>query len=382
MRKNYQSMEQKSFSKLSSDTISALRFPLMVGIVFIHFGVLKGITVQGVEYGANPPLWLVYVNNLFSQVLPRIGVPLFFLMSGYLFFLSGLTADSYKSKLKKRARTLLVPYILWNAIFILYYAMRSLPALHSLFPNASPGNWSVLTVLGCFYNSKLGVFFDPSQPQTDFNIYPQCVPMWYVRDLMLVMILAPLFHWLIKKAGWRAVVALGVVWFFVWADKPLGYIRQLADASFFFSWGACLAIRGTDFTTSMRRFRPALWLYPIVAVADLLTKDLACNPYLHNAGIVIGIFAAVQLAATLLERGKVRVNKFLAGASFFIFALHTLFIGNLAKVFVKVCFIDSPYYMCLLYFAVPITTIAVCLALYWPLRRCAPKLCVLLTGGR
>lgn len=104
-------MEQKSFSKLSSDTISALRFPLMVGIVFIHVRVLEGIDVQGVKIGSDLPYWLTCIQSMFSDVIPSIGVPLFFLMSGYLFFYSGLTRISYRNKFKKRARTLLLPYI-------------------------------------------------------------------------------------------------------------------------------------------------------------------------------------------------------------------------------------------------------------------------------
>ena len=74
-----------SREELLSKTISTLRFPLAVGIVFIH-NQMDRIEIQGevIEF-ANWPV-VKYAVDLFSQVLPRIAVPLFFLFSGYLFF--------------------------------------------------------------------------------------------------------------------------------------------------------------------------------------------------------------------------------------------------------------------------------------------------------
>jgi len=353
----------------------------MIGIVLIHiFYVTKGITVNGVVYGANAPYWLLCICNLFSMVLARIGVPLFFLMSGYLFFQQSLTADVYKSKLKKRARTLLVPYLLWNAIFLLFFAVHSLPLFNG-FSHIGEGRWTILRVLGSFCDKRMGVF-PSAEDVSEVFAYPQDIPMWYVRDLMIVMLLAPLLYALIKKAGWWVVATLGVVWYFVWGNKQFGYLCQLTDAAFFFAWGAYLAVRGRDFVAAMRRFRPALWLYPVIAIADLLTKGEPCNPYLHNAGIIVGMFAAVQLTAMLLERGKIRVSKFLANASFFLFAAHCLVLNPLLRIVLMVCHIDSPFYILALYFTVPLMAIALCLGTYWLLHRYTPRLCALLTGGR
>lgn len=375
-------MKQNNLSPLSSSTISALRFPLMVGIVFIHFGILHGISIHGVTYGDNPPIWVAGVNNLISNVLARIGVPLFFLISGYLFFLNGFSKQSYVSKLKKRARTLLIPYVLWNAIFIIYSWVMRLPVLHFIFPNSRPVDWSLWKFIACFFNCREGLFANPDAVVTDFNVYPQCVPMWYVRDLMLVMVLSPIIYWLVKKLGWWVVLFLGAAWYCSWGSKTLGYPRQLIAAIFFFSIGACYAIKSIDFVASMRLNHFALWLYPFVAIADLLTKNLAYNPYIHNAGILIGLVAAVSLTACLLENKRIRVNHFLASASFFLFALHTLFMGNLGSLITKLTFVDTPVYMLLLYLVVPTLTICICLAFYWLMQRYTPRLLALLTGGR
>ena len=93
--------------KLQSDTITWLRFPLIVGVVFIH----DNITL-GQNSGVINPFWFDCVIRLFSDVLPRVCVPLFFIISGFLFFYGVKNLRlSYVNKVKRRFRTLFIPYV-------------------------------------------------------------------------------------------------------------------------------------------------------------------------------------------------------------------------------------------------------------------------------
>ena len=99
---------------LLSKTNSFLRFPLIVGVVLIHNN-LEEINIQGktISYGSWP--WLSYLMEFFSSVLPTIAVPLFFFISGFLFFHhTDFDGTVYKKKLKSRCRTLLVTYLIRN----------------------------------------------------------------------------------------------------------------------------------------------------------------------------------------------------------------------------------------------------------------------------
>lgn len=104
--------------------------------------------------------------------------------------------------------------------------------------------------------------------------------------------------------------------------------------------------------------------------------------YIHNIGIIFGIFSAVVLTAYLLESGVIRVNKFLSDGSFFLYALHALLMLVLARCITKVFFVDSLFYTVALYFIVPCLTTAVSFGLYELLRRYTPRICAVLTGGR
>ena len=67
------------------DVITWLRFPLILGVVFIHTNIYSLVKMWE---GASPqwPQWLIYVfNYLYLIVLPE-PVPVLFIISGYFFF--------------------------------------------------------------------------------------------------------------------------------------------------------------------------------------------------------------------------------------------------------------------------------------------------------
>ena len=105
--------------ELQSKTIAFLRFPLIVGVVLIHC-YYKELPIGGVKIPVMDeyPIYKL-IADLFSQVLARTAVPLFFLISSYLFFYkSSFSWPMYDSKLRKRAQTLLLPYLFWNGALV------------------------------------------------------------------------------------------------------------------------------------------------------------------------------------------------------------------------------------------------------------------------
>ena len=376
-----------------SETISLLRFPLTVFVVFIHYNVgVRGFSLHGVTYGLDAPEWFRCLTAFFSDVLPRTAVPLFYIISGYLFFRGGsFDTGIYRRKLRTRASTLLVPYLLWNVIAVLVQLSHRLPFLSSVFPNACLMEVQ-LTPLRLFrtfadnYWNK-GILVTPENDGMVSELpYPADGPLWYVRDLMVMVLLAPLIWWLVKRAGRWLVVVLGVLWYLrpllfpMWAE---GWGTMLLDAAFFFSWGACCGIRGLNPMNETRKPWPAALLYLPLAIADALTKGWEYNIFIHKAGIVLGIVAIVRIATYLVDTGKAGANAMLAGSSFLVFALHTLVMDDIGKVLFTVLHLPINIgTLLLLYFIVPSITILFCLVVYFALRRLAPPLCRLLTGGR
>lgn len=51
----------------------------------------------------------------------------------------------------------------------------------------------------------------------------------------------------------------------------------------------------------------------VLALADLLSKELGWNVYVHNVGILVGCVFAISLSAYGLEKALWRTNSFLEG---------------------------------------------------------------------
>ncbi len=105
----------------TSQAINMLRLPLAFLIVIGHANILKfplrtGDLLVSYNYGI-----IKYPIHLFSDILFGPAVPLFFMISGFLFFVGVNKFDTatYKCKILSRARTLLIPYLIWNLIYLL-----------------------------------------------------------------------------------------------------------------------------------------------------------------------------------------------------------------------------------------------------------------------
>ena len=364
--------------KLLSDTITYLRFPLIVGVVFIHFNLVdKGFSANGINYdlnGGNVDL-VRYVVLLFSDVLPSLSVPLFFIFSGFLFFynMDRLDGETYKKKLIKRFWTLAIPYFLWNLIAFMIKLTTSLSS------KTLEIHFTLSRLFNTFFycDNWNGVFV--LLTDTNKEAYPIDVPMWYVRDLMLMVLVSPLIYYVLKKARIWIVLFWGGLWYMVKTGtvQSCGFI--FITATFFFTWGGYYSICRQDFIEDMRRFKYAPLFWVITIMIDLVHG----NSFVHCMVIILGVFSVVQIASYLLESGKVKVNKFLADCSFFVFALHFLIMKRIATATFSIFHLpNNQYVLFMAYIIIPTITIVICMLLYSLLKYKLPALCNLMTGGR
>lgn len=124
--------------------------------------------------------WLAY--EFVSEGLCRWAVPFFFCASG--FFLAGHIGSSgwYQLELRKRFQSLLIPYVLWN---IAYWAFM---LLLDVGVAVSQGRQVVIQ-------------FDPVNVfGLNLSKMPICFPNWYLRSLILLVVLSPVLIALSKRA--------------------------------------------------------------------------------------------------------------------------------------------------------------------------------------
>lgn len=182
-----------------SNIIRVLRFPLILGVVLIHCRVI------GSDAAFGNGLYLTSaVINLCTHFITSPCVPLFFFFSGYLFFCTKngtncFTSRDYFSKLRKRVRTLLVPYIFWNIAVLALFAIlhRFTPGLINA-ENHNVYNYSCMEFIRSFWNYP--------------NDMPINYPFWFLRDLMIMILISPIVYLLNRYGKWIPAAILACLW--------------------------------------------------------------------------------------------------------------------------------------------------------------------------
>ncbi len=291
--------------------ITALRFPLALLVVLIHCDIAQRTTGANSQFADIAPLC-----EFFSKRITAVAVPMFFVISGFLFFRGKqeFTLADYKAKLQSRVTTLVVPYVAWNLVAFLIYAAKDLAAGQSLqFPLSLNLFWGVRELSGGSVNI-LG-------QQIGATLAPVQVPLWFVRDLIVLAAASPVLHFLIKRLGVLALIVFGLLCFMLWPN--IGGITF--KGAFWFGIGAWFAIRAKDPLASTRRFLWPCVAGTFVSLALRCTLQEACPPaagFFDVLYVMCAMVSLLHLAAAYTRRRK--PNAFLASSSFFLYAFHTI----------------------------------------------------------
>lgn len=355
--------------ELQSKTISVLRFPMIVLVMFIH-----------ANYGQiNQDLYSLIpfkcVTSLVSERVALIAVPLFFFFSGFLFFHNGKFSRAlYISKLKKRSRTLLLPYVLWNAFYLLLIFI-----MQCLKPGFTAAIKKQIIDFGCsdwllsFWNISIinkipGVAMGPVVYQ-----------FWFIQDLLVLMVLSPLIWFLIRKLKVFFVVLLLVGFFSSVMPEVVGFHSVSLT---YFSLGAYCSIMKCSFVQVARR-NIYFWIVLFLSVFIVNTICASAPHILMQIETMSACLLVLACTSMLIEKNKLHVNRLLADSSFFLFAYHELVLAILLYVIKHRIIVPQDSFTALsLYFAFPAVAALMGVALYYELRKYAPKFTAVITGGR
>ncbi len=370
---------------MRSQALDLLRFPLAVVILTVHTFSSNGFMLRGVEYSFDSMPCFIELNYFIEAFIKGQSVPIYFFISGYVFFLCDeFTKDVYVGKLKNRCKTLLIPYIIWNTAAILMQVALFLPCFSSLLPGLAmvETDWSFTGVLQCYWNLTKGVFA-ALYPDAG-SLFPQNVPLWFIRDLMIVVLCTPLIYRFLKWARQYVVWLLGVLWF-VLNYWQLGHVLQLSAAFFFFSWGAYVSIAKKDMLEYFERFfKVSLVAYPLLSLLYVASVHWCpeITDTIKRLNVVAGLFFAYNVSAWLLKHNVCKVSTFLASASFFVYVTHALIYTNLLKLLFYLLRPVTQLEVISVYIFVVLIALASILSVFYLLHRYAPPILKIMTGRK
>lgn len=146
-------MSETKVRSLRSQSLDLLRFPLAVIVVTVHMVTIQGVSTDMGNLDVQSNEAFLVFHRFVTAFLQCISVPVYFFISGYVFFanMPEMTKERYFQKLRNRTKTLLIPYLVWNALELLLVIVKSIPALgaFSSVPGVAP-DLSFGSVLACF----------------------------------------------------------------------------------------------------------------------------------------------------------------------------------------------------------------------------------------
>ncbi|QIX61271.1 acyltransferase [Hymenobacter sp. BT18] len=347
----------------------------MVLLVYVHGYNLHSRYLQPwtpVDEALSPG---TFVQYFLANGLLRFRIPILFAISGYLFAHHDASAP-HGVRVKRRLRTLLLPYLLWSAIGLGFtWALEQYPPTRQLVVEAA------LSIFGP--QNPLVSGYSPGELLLRWLLLPVPFQLWFLRSLLVYNLAYPWIRKAVARGPWVYFSIAGLLWFTEFGIPPLFEGTGLV----FFALGVWL--RKTEFNvlTPPRWFRlglfAAVWVL-LLAVKTWLAFYFEHPPFLlmlflHKTAEALGVLV-MWFGADGLVRAAMRRSWFgwLTGFSFMIYVLHVPLVNYATEAALRAW----PGQNLLVFLLLPLAIVALAVLLGAALRRLVPGVYGVLTGGR
>lgn len=349
-----------SISSFESERMQILKVIFTVMVVFLH-SYTEEVHFSDAEIVLQNSAWFDWVQFVISQVISRCAVPGFFFLSAVLLYRKDF---SWADNLKKKCKTLVVPYLILNTMWILIFILfQNIGSLGSFFVNSDRLilNWSALDWLR-YYTAE-----------------PYLYTLWFLRDLFVLNCLTKVIKALIDRFP-KIIFAALLVLLFISDDIDLYIVQK--NALIFFSFGYYFVKYDKHFA-DIDKLNVFLLtaVYAVSAAAACLIRDTKFFYIALNISIISGLLLLVRLTA-YFKQGKIKKAFIrLSGFSFFIYLFHEFNLTCLKKLMYKLLPANNIVQL-VQYFAIPCIIIICCVVLAMILKKFTPRIYSLLTGNR
>jgi len=372
-------------SDFTSQKFKFFSFLAMALLVYVHGYDLNERYLQPWSFVDEPLTFTTFSEYLLSNGLFRFRIPILFIISGYLYALHD--SKPYGERIRKRARTLVVPYLLWSAIGLAFtYVLQLWPESSAVVAGAH------LQPFGDTPVAQYGL----GQLWVSLVMAPTPFQLWFLRCLFIYNVAYP---WIRGAVMAKPRVTFGVMGFLWLATFGAWFFE--GEGLLFFTLGVWLCKTGKDIDArpSWLRLGPTalLWIalaafktwlaffhdprIPTGPAASTIARVVALL-FLHKAVIGLGMLVMWYGIDGVVRWAMARRwFVWMSGFSFMIYALHVPLI-NYAMIWIFPLVQGVPHYRLLVYILLPTAVTAFCVLTGATLRAVAPKVYGVLTGGR
>lgn len=290
-------------------------------------------------------------------------VPLFFIISGFLFFRNVTSIYDVKRKMQSRIKTLFLPYIVWNFI---YYFLYYLVHVNNSFSFSD------------LYEALLFYKYNPT--------------FWFMFELLLLIVITPIIYYALQKKIYIFLFLLTIS-ISILLNIDIPYINE--DAIIYFTYGAILCKlynKNKILLISKKNIVIFLGLSVLMFLLNrfsyyLVSISQIFIPFFTYTIILVRLFFAMFLFYIMDLFFSYKYVKSYFYNSFLIYASHYVIVRALMKCleFIKLkCPFTNNYYIIdyIFFIITPIICIVIVRQLFTFLRKRYNKIYNVLNGGR
>ena len=274
-------------TKELSEKIKLISLICTIMVVYRHAHTMEAFFG---EYDSTCHIYLFVAHGITGMT--GIAVPYFFLISGFFFFKQSYYGEGrYVVMLKKKLRTLFVPFCIWNIL-----------AIYPL--------WCVgkVTIEEHWYLYVVDFL------HSDYN-----GPLWYVRTLMVFMLLSPLYDWIFlldRKIGrkWELTLQLLILLYVFYIWWPVDSKTLSTEGILFFLLGGIMR----KHESWLNKLLPSKWAYTLFTLWLVSCFLMVLTYWTCKIHLLLGVF----LFWNVIRFGCKGWVASIAGYAFFIYVNH------------------------------------------------------------
>lgn len=282
-----------------SRKVTVVSFVMAIFVIYIHANNLKyyGIPVD-------QHTLVNVIVKLCAEVIGGVAVPFFFMLSGYWLFRFDITDSSATailfSKIQKKVKTLVVPYLLWNAFGMVFYiTVTHVPFLSTLMNNGKPIEIMIPNIVEGLFLHKYYFTF------------------WYLQDLIILTALSPVLLTALKNK--YVGIALMLVSFLTnVASIDLLIVRT--SSLMFFILGAYISIYARDYF-EIDKSNAIVYLLGFTLAGIVRYYHI---PVAKQIGFFISPILLWKGIESIIPIKKLDKPRWFVSQSFFIYASHVI----------------------------------------------------------
>lgn len=335
--------------------LSRFLFVMCCLIVAIHCQIVYMVNVQSSVVNR-------FINGAIRYSLTDMAVSGFYIVSGFLLFRK-FKLENYAGILKKKVKTLFIPYILWNIIGMIYvFLITKVSFLQQ-------------------YAQREEVVFSFSDVCRGIFLYAYNEEFWYIFFLIIFVIVSPIFYIFMKKKEGIILITFILIVYYIVVDEPI--VQGYGVMSFWI--GAVIGKIKPDFWNDHDIKITNKWIYYLMIGMLIIVRHLFFLNFDSNIINLIRYFVGVYLLWNIWQVCAADKEYTVRQSSifhfrFFIYAMHWYVVSLVQKVLAKIPV--NNWTLMLLYFGACTVTIMITwgIGLLW--KRCLPRCYNVFTGAR